>query len=312
MLCVDYIDDFETKAPDTVRDLVEDAERADIAVAFLSFRNWLELKPCLTDLAERGGQLRVIVRRDTRQTSPEAVEALFNLQNTQVAFGLTDTMIHPKDYLFFSKDGRCLTVLTSSADATYPGLTNNGEGGAIITHRNLADDEAAQKAINIFERRWKSATPVDADAVTAFKADAGHLDFSDGDLVRSTNALYRDYGIGIVQKLRGPQAKVEFNPSVFMQPPYRSENKILQLAEMEKIDSPLDRAAAGRWEEPWRFELKVLAARFLTGNKGGSYPTPAPKSCPTRFSPHTALYPRSRGVFFWPTKWDWARPSKRA
>ena len=38
---------------------------------------------------------------------------------------------------------------------------------------------------------------------------------------------------------------------------------------MEKVDSPLDRAMAGRWEEPWRFELKMLAARFLTGNKGG-------------------------------------------
>jgi ERCC4-related helicase len=62
---------------------------------------------------------------------------------------------------------------------------------------------------------------------------------------------------------------VEFNPSVFMPPPYRSENKILQLAEVEKVDLPLDRAIAGKWEEPWRFELKILAARFLTGNKGG-------------------------------------------
>ena len=62
---------------------------------------------------------------------------------------------------------------------------------------------------------------------------------------------------------------MEFNPSVFMHPPYRSENKILQLAEMEKVDTPLDRALAGNWDEPWRFELKMLAARFLTGNKGG-------------------------------------------
>ena len=93
--------------------------------------------------------------------------------------------------------------------------------------------------------------------------------FAEGDLVRSTNDIYKHYGIGRIQKVRGPQAKVEFNPSVFMPPPYRSENKILQLAEMERVDSPLDRAVAGQWEEPWRFELKMLAARFLTGNKGG-------------------------------------------
>jgi ERCC4-related helicase len=93
--------------------------------------------------------------------------------------------------------------------------------------------------------------------------------FREGDLVRSTNELYKPYGIGIIQKIRGAQAKVEFNPSVFMPPPYRSENKILQVAEMERVDSPLDRVARDQWGEPWRFELKMLAARFLTGNKGG-------------------------------------------
>ncbi|UCD56128.1 MAG: hypothetical protein JSV16_09800, partial [Candidatus Hydrogenedentota bacterium] len=95
------------------------------------------------------------------------------------------------------------------------------------------------------------------------------LAFCENDLVRSTNGIYVHYGVGRIQKVRGQQAKVEFNPSVFMPPPYRSENKILQLAEMERVDSPLDRAAAGRWDEPWRFELKMRAARFLTGNKGG-------------------------------------------
>jgi SNF2 family DNA or RNA helicase len=93
--------------------------------------------------------------------------------------------------------------------------------------------------------------------------------FHEGDLVRSTNDLYKSYGVGYIQKIRGEQAKVEFNPSVFMHPPYRSENKILHLKELERVDSPLDRAARGEWDEPWRFELKMTAARFLTGNKGG-------------------------------------------
>jgi len=88
-------------------------------------------------------------------------------------------------------------------------------------------------------------------------------------LVRSTSELYKSYGVGYIQKIRGEQAKVEFNPSVFMHPPYRSENKILYLKEIERVDSPLDRAQRGDWDDPWRFELKIAAARFLTGNKGG-------------------------------------------
>ena len=267
MLRVDYIDNFETKALDAIRDLSADAERMDIAVAFLSYRGWIELKPSLISMVLRSGQLRIIVRRDVRQNSPEAVEELFSLANTQVAFGLLDTAFHPKDYLFY--EGNKLTVLTSSANATYHGLTHNEEGGAIVTHSDVANDEAAQKAIGIFERRWKSATLVDEKVLAAFKAEAEAPAFAEGDLVRSTNELYKGYGIGRIQKVRGTQAKVEFNPSVFMPPPYRSENKILHLAEIEGIDSPLERAVREQWDDSWRFELKMLATRFLTANKGG-------------------------------------------
>jgi ERCC4-related helicase len=81
--------------------------------------------------------------------------------------------------------------------------------------------------------------------------------------------MYKPYGVGRVVKVRGDLAKVEFNPSVFMAPPYRSENKLLHFHEMERVETPVERAARNEWEEPWRFELKMQAARFLTGNKGG-------------------------------------------
>jgi hypothetical protein len=54
-----------------------------------------------------------------------------------------------------------------------------------------------------------------------------------------------------------------------MSPPYRSDNKILAVDQLEEVDSPVDRAKRRHWDEPWRFELKAQAARFLTGNKGG-------------------------------------------
>ena len=45
------------------------------------------------------------------------------------------------------------------------------------------------------------------------------ISIAEGDLVRSTNAMYKEYGVGRVQKVRNGLAKVEFNPSVFMEPP---------------------------------------------------------------------------------------------
>src|SRR3989454_1338178 len=77
---------------------------------------------------------------------------------------------------------------------------------------------------------------------TVVVPNAGRLSLCEGALVRSTNDLYKSYGVGYIQKIRGEQAKVEFNPSVFMQPPYRSENKILYLKELERVDSPIERS----------------------------------------------------------------------
>ncbi len=87
--------------------------------------------------------------------------------------------------------------------------------------------------------------------------------------VRSLNSMYRDYGVGKVQKVRDSLCKVEFNPSVFSRPPFRSQNYILGLDEVEFCPTPLELAKAGRWDEAWKFDLRQMAARFLTLNKGG-------------------------------------------
>ena len=87
--------------------------------------------------------------------------------------------------------------------------------------------------------------------------------------VRSVNGIYRSLGVGRVQKVKDHQCKVEFNPSVFSRPPYRSENKILGLDEIEVCPTPLELAKADQWDEAWKFDLRQMAARFLTLNKGG-------------------------------------------
>ncbi len=90
-----------------------------------------------------------------------------------------------------------------------------------------------------------------------------------GTHVRSLNSHYRALGVGTVQKVRDTQCKVEFNPSVFSRPPFRSQNYILGLDEVEVCPTPLELAKTGRWDEAWKFDLRQMAARFLTLNKGG-------------------------------------------
>jgi superfamily II DNA or RNA helicase len=75
--------------------------------------------------------------------------------------------------------------------------------------------------------------------------------------------------VGRVQKIKDKQCKVEFNPTVFSRSPYRSENKILQLDEIKVCPSPSELAEAEHWDEPWKFDLRQMAARFLCLNKGG-------------------------------------------
>jgi superfamily II DNA or RNA helicase len=87
--------------------------------------------------------------------------------------------------------------------------------------------------------------------------------------VRSLNPIYRALGVGSVQKVRESLCKVEFNPTVFSRPPYRSINYLLKVAEIGLCPTPLELAGAMKWDEAWRFDFRQMAARFLTHNKGG-------------------------------------------
>lgn len=87
--------------------------------------------------------------------------------------------------------------------------------------------------------------------------------------VRSLNPIYRPCGVGKVQKVRDSLCKVEYNPSVFSKPPHRSINYLQKIAELEICPTALELAEAGHWDEVWKFDLRQMAARFLTLNKGG-------------------------------------------
>src|SRR5260370_13746451 len=111
-----------------------------------------------------------------------------------------------------------------------------------------------------------------------------------GTNVRSVNGIYRSLGVGRVQKVRDHQCKVEFNPTVFSRPPYRSENKILKLEEVVACPSPLELAGTGTWHEEWKFDLRQMAARFLCLNKGGQLSNARTEILPhPSFTAHTLV-----------------------
>jgi ERCC4-related helicase len=262
MLRVKCLDGVSMRALADALDLAPSPERLDWATPSLSTRDWTEVGTSLKAFVGRGGLLRIVVRHDPQQTRPEVVQELCSLPNSEIAFGLADASDQRPECLLFFRSPVPGQVSPRKTIESW-----NRDGG---------EDEAEdpehtpnREAIRRFEQEWERASLVDGHALEAYKLEGAPWAFREGDLVRSKIDLYRPYGIGRVQKVRGAHAKVEFNPSVFMEPPYRSENKILQLAEMERVDTPLDRAERGEWEEPWRFELSMMAARFLTGNKGG-------------------------------------------
>ncbi|MFB6225287.1 MAG: hypothetical protein ABEI13_02415, partial [Candidatus Paceibacteria bacterium] len=84
-----------------------------------------------------------------------------------------------------------------------------------------------------------------------------------GTTVFSNNQLYRELGTGVVLDVRGEQAKVEFRPTIFSDPPHVNETKILHLDDLQAIKSPLERLRDGEFEETWRFELRQRAAHLL-------------------------------------------------
>ena len=93
--------------------------------------------------------------------------------------------------------------------------------------------------------------------------------FEPGVHVRSLNSNYRYEGVGRVLEVRGEICRVKFNPSVFSRPRHRSINYLLRAPELEFCPPALELAKAGHWDYAWRFDLRQMAARFLTMNKGG-------------------------------------------
>ena len=90
-----------------------------------------------------------------------------------------------------------------------------------------------------------------------------------GSWVVSTNPLYAENGVGVVQRVRGQQAEVLFRPTVFSKPPFQDISRRININELRPIRSPLERLRDGEYDDRWRFELRTQAARLLVCNRDG-------------------------------------------
>lgn len=95
------------------------------------------------------------------------------------------------------------------------------------------------------------------------------MQYHELDTVISSNPLLRPYGKGRIIKIRNGMAKIEYVPHVFSSPPFFAHTKLAQLSDTERIPSPSERLMAAEFDDPWKFDLRQMAARFLTANKGG-------------------------------------------
>lgn len=161
-----FLDNDRITALEAILQLSGRAERIDVGMAFLSAGGWRRVREALTAFAERGGRLRVVLRRDPWYTSVHAVSALMALPNVQVRFHRDETF-HAKRINFLR--GRRLAVLLGSANLTAGGLETNPEDGVLLELD--AAGPAGRRARQIFERWWQDATPVTEADLRRLKAE---------------------------------------------------------------------------------------------------------------------------------------------
>jgi hypothetical protein len=141
--------DFDAWSFGILRAFLRGAQRVDLVATVFTLRHWLDLQGHPRAFAEDGGGLRLLTWPGG--ASPEALDGLCRLVNIQGALSRGEPREHGQE--FFAFGGPRLAVATGAVVATHPGLSENEGGGAIVTHRDLASDPAAQDGVHRFERR---------------------------------------------------------------------------------------------------------------------------------------------------------------
>jgi len=161
-----FFDNHVTTALAVIGPLIDAADRIDMGMAFLSAGGWRRVRAALTAFAERGGRLRVVLRRDRWRTSLSAVAGLQALPHAEVRFH-PDPNFHAKRINFYH--GRKLTVLLGSANLTAGGLETNPEDGLALELD--AGSRAGRQARQAFAAWWQEASSITPRTLEMLKAE---------------------------------------------------------------------------------------------------------------------------------------------
>lgn len=162
------INDTETHRY-VLNDIQEELSKAKsfaFSVAFITQSGLALIKSQLSDLADEGGQGRILISPYLDFNDPIAMKELLKLKNVQVRITPVNLQMHAKFYLFEQKDKQ--VIISGSSNLTHTALKINYEWNVKLTSTHNGD--FIQNAKEEFERIWEKSIVLDLEAINAYSA----------------------------------------------------------------------------------------------------------------------------------------------
>ncbi|HFR3538444.1 TPA: DEAD/DEAH box helicase [Streptococcus suis] len=162
------INDTETHRY-VLNDIQEELSKAKsfaFSVAFITQSGLALIKSQLSDLADEGGQGRILISPYLDFNDPIAMKELLKLKNVQVRITPVNLQMHAKFYLFEQKDKQ--VIISGSSNLTHTAMKINYEWNVKLTSTHNGD--FIQNAKEEFERIWEKSIVLDLEAINAYSA----------------------------------------------------------------------------------------------------------------------------------------------
>lgn len=157
-----------------IRDSLDQALRADFAVAFILKSGVALLREHLRDLLDRQGCVRIVTGDYLDATDPDALVQLLDLgERLELrVFESQGTTFHPKAYIFHHSQGPG-TAFVGSSNLTRPALWDGVEWNYRVLHEET--DRGFAEIATAFDDLFQHprTRPVDADWIDAYRVRRG-------------------------------------------------------------------------------------------------------------------------------------------
>lgn len=154
-----------------IRTSLDNAIRADFAVAFLMRSGVALIREHLRDLLDRGGRVRIVTGDYLDATDPDALVELLDLTgDLQLrVFEAETTSFHPKAYLFYDLDGQG-SAFVGSSNMSRSALQGGVEWNYRVLHAQA--DRGFSEIVSAFEALFAHprTRPVDTKWIEAYRA----------------------------------------------------------------------------------------------------------------------------------------------